>query len=269
MDSFRAAPEALTLFSIADTDLVCSLVEANEKNIRIAALRLLGELPDDEQVVGSLKKALKNKRNVKDRKSEVSEAAKALAKHVKRNPKLRAEILSVVVSYLPTPERGFGNTDHQELIRSLLYVCEAIGGTDEKAAQKLLTLADSYRTPERIRRQALRTFGRLAEPNAANAQKLGVLLDRNDPRLRDAVYPAVFSFITRSRARVEYVRRIYQSLGALRTSLERAWARETGLVTDSIDPSGPRDIRAAVLEIENLTAAYEEFSERATSSATK
>jgi HEAT repeat protein len=265
MDSFRAAPEALTLFSIADTDLVCSLVDEKEKNVRIAALRLLGELPDDEQVVGSLKRVLRNKQNVKDRKSEVSEAAKALAKHVKRNPKLRGETLSVIVAYLPTPDRGFGNAEHQDLIRSLLYVCETISGTDEKAAQKLLTLAEDYRTPERIRRQALRAFGRIAEPNASNVHKLRGLLDKNDPRLREAVYPAVSAFIMRSRARVEYVRRIYQSLSSLRTSLERAWVRETSLVRDSIDPSGPRDIRAAVLEIENLTAAYEEFSERATS----
>jgi hypothetical protein len=269
MDCFRAAAEALTLFSIADTDLVCSLVEANEKNVRIAALRLLGELPDDEQVVGSLKAILKNKQYAKDRKSEVTEAAKALAKHVNRNTKLRSEVLSVVVSYIPTPERGFGNEDHQELIRSLLYVCETIGGTDEKAAQKLLSLATSYRTPERIRRQALRAFGRLAEPNAATVQKLGGLLDKNEPRLREAIYPAVLAFIQRSRARVEYVRRIYHSLQTLRTSLERAWAKETALVVDSIDPAGPRDVRAAIQEIENLTAAYEEFSERATSGSTR
>jgi hypothetical protein len=62
---------------------------------------------------------------------------------------------------------------------------------------------------------------------------------------------------------VEYVRRIYTAIATLQASLEKAWVRELAGVVDSIDPTGPRDIRTAIMEIENLTAAYEEFSERA------
>jgi hypothetical protein len=267
MDAFRAAPEAITLVNIADTDFICTLVEAKERNIRISAIKLLGELPDDEQVVSTLQSLLAELKGDKGREIEVAEAAKALAKHVKRNPKIREEVLTLVLSFLPdSPNDGFGDADHQEHIRSMLYVCETIGGTNEAAAQRAMNFAEDYRTPERIRRQCIRMFGQLTEPNVQNVRKLCSLLDRNDLRLKEAVYPAVISFVIRCRAKVESVRRVYSVLPMLRASLEKAWRRETSGVIDSIDPPGPRDIRAAVVEIENLTAAYEEFSERATTS---
>nr|WP_315481932.1 metallophosphoesterase [uncultured Undibacterium sp.] len=265
LDAFRAAPEALSLVNIADTDFICTLVAEKERNLRIAAIKLLGDLPDDEQVVSTLRTLLVELKGDNTRETEVAEAAKALAKHVKRNSKIRNEVLTSILSFLPdSPDRGFGDKAHQEHIRSLLYVCETIGGSNDIAAKQALNFAEDYRTPDRIRRQCIKVFGRLAEPTVDNVKKLCTLLDKNDPKLKDAVYPAVISFITRCRSKVESVRRIYSTLPILMTSLEKAWRRETIGTIDSIDPAGPRDIRAAVIEIENLTAAYEEFSERAT-----
>jgi predicted MPP superfamily phosphohydrolase len=264
MDSFRASPEALTLFNIADTDFVCGLVDHHERNVRLAALKLMGELPDDEQVIESLRTVLVELKGNRSREPEVSESAKATAKHVRRNPKLRTKMLELALSYIPrSVDDGFGDDDHQEHLRTMLYVCESIGGVDSAGAQRVLALAESFRTPERLRRQALRAFGRLAEPTVVNVNKLCSILDKNDLRLNEAAYPTVSSFVKRCRAKVEYVKRVYQALANLRTSLEAAWNREVSGSVDSIDPIGPRDIRGAILEIENLTAAYEEFSERA------
>lgn len=264
MDALRLAPEALTLVNIADTDFICSLLEADERNVRLAALKLLGELPDDEQVVASLRNVLVSLRHMKDREAEAVEAAKSLAKHVKRNPRLREDVLKIILSYIPLAAKdGFGSDAHQNHMRTMLYVVETIGGIDEPAAQRAMALAEDYRTPDALRRQAIRVFGRLAEPTVENVKRLCSLLDKNDLRLKEAVFPAVTSFVKRCRAKVEYVRRVYQSFSALRAGLERAWVRETAGSNNSIDPAGAHEIRAAVVEIENLTAAYEEFSERA------
>ena len=62
---------------------------------------------------------------------------------------------------------------------------------------------------------------------------------------------------------MEYVRRVYGRLGALRDQLHTCWQREIALKTESIDLSGARDIRDAIVGIENLVAQYGEFSERA------
>ena len=109
----------------------------------------------------------------------------------------------------------------------------------------------------------MRVFGQLAEPNMVNASKLCLLLDKNDIRLRSAVYTACTSFIKRCRAKVQYVRSVNGELERLRDCLAKAWTRETGGIGESIAPGGATDIRAAIIELENLTAAYEEFSERA------
>ena len=264
LDSLRGADEAADLITIADTDLVCGMLTAKERNVRLAAIKLLGDLPDDEKVIQSLKKLLNERTSDLNRDAEVSEAAKALALHVSRNPRLRDDILKTVLQYVPgSIEDGFGDDARQHHIRELLYVCESIGGVDDKTAQRALRFADDFRTPEKIRVQAIRVFGRLSEPNAENAKKLCALLDKKDLRLREGVYAASTAFIKRCRAKVVYIRRVNGELDALRVCLTKAWKRETGGSGQGIAPAGATDIRNAIVEIENLTAAYEEFAERA------
>ena len=60
---------------------------------------------------------------------------------------------------------------------------------------------------------------------------------------------------------------MYGELSELRDQLCEAWRREIAISTESIDPRGPRDIRDAVVEIETLISAYDEFAEGATISA--
>ena len=228
LDCFRKAEGAIDLVTIADTDIVCDLLRAKERNVRIAAIKLLGELPDDEKILQSLSGLLTSLATTSGREGEITESARALAQHVRRNPKLRDEMLKVVLQYLPkNVSEGFGDVTQQHHIRELLFVCESIGGSDEVTAQKVLKFADDFRTPDKIRNQSIRVFGRLAEPNAQNAKKLCDLLKQNDPRFRDAVYASTTSFIKRCRAKVEYVRRVNSELPDLCVCLSDAWRRET------------------------------------------
>ncbi|HRQ59492.1 MAG TPA: hypothetical protein PLN31_18920, partial [Azoarcus taiwanensis] len=147
----------------------------------------------------------------------------------------------------------------------LLSVCESIGDiVEQSSAKRLLSLSENFRTPIAIRRQAMRVFGKVTEPTTESVAIFVRLLKRNDIRLNEATYAAAASFVTQCRRRVDYVRRVYGQLGQLRSQLTDAWKREIDRATESIDPRGPRDIRRAIVEIESLIAAYEEFSERAT-----
>ena len=200
--------------------------------------------------------------NTTSREDEVTEAAKALAAHVRRNPRLRDSVLKIVLQHLPdTPESGFGDESKQHHLYGLLLVCESIGGwTDDSTAQRLLAFAESYRTPLTIRKQSMRVFGRIVEPSPKSVKEFVHLLERNDVRMNDSVYAATSSFISQCRRRVEYVRRVHNVINPLRDILCKVWHREVLSTVDSIDPSGPRDIRSALIEIEALTIAYEEFS---------
>lgn len=262
MDSIRVCPGARNQITISDTDIICSMRRAKERNLRIAALKLLGEMPDDEQVVQNLQDHLIELANTTSREDEVTEAAKALAAHVRRNPRLRDSVLKIVLQHLPdTPESGFGDESKQHHLYGLLLVCESIGGwTDDSTAQRLLAFAESYRTPLTIRKQSMRVFGRIVEPSPQSVNEFIRLLERSDVRMNDSVYAATSSFISHCRRRVEHVRRVHAVLAPLRDILCKVWHREVASAIDSIDPSGPRDIRNALIEIEALTIAYEEFS---------
>lgn len=93
-------------------------------------------------------------------------------------------------------------------------------------------------------------------------------MPRNDPKLTESLYAACLSLVNHCGRKVEYVRRVYPRLGALREQLQLCWVREVRLSTESIDLSGARDLRDAVIGIENLVAQYGEFSGRAQLSAT-
>jgi predicted MPP superfamily phosphohydrolase len=261
MESLRDSPSGIDLVTIADTDLICSLTEAENRNVRMAAARLLGEMPDDEQVVRALQRYLEACASSASREFELSVAARALAKHVTHNPRMRIDALTFIMERIPkNAEAGFGSDVEQQHTNALLSVCESLGSTESAFAWRLKNLAEDYRTPLAIRRQSLRVFGSMVEPDGRSIQAFIDLLSRDDTRVNDAIYSSVAAFVGQCRKKVEYVRLVYSKLEELRSVLCNAWNREGSRVTDSISPFTLRNIRYAVLETSNLSMAYEEFS---------
>lgn len=263
MDALRVAPRAIDLMTIADTDLVCKCAQANERNVRIAAVRLLGDMPDDEQVQIALLTNLRAMGESKDRDSEISEAAKAVAKHSNRNRSLRPHVVGLVKKELPTPG-AFGDGGAQSNFASLLYIIESFSGEhDQVLAASLLNLAEDFKTPELIRRSSLRAFGKLAEPNAENAAHFVRLLKRNDVKLNEAVYTALVSFLGECKSQIGYIRRVQGSLNELGACVQLAWQREAALFGTRVEVEAARDLRRAAADVDQLLLQYGEFSERA------
>lgn len=265
LDSLRTAPRAIDLITIADTDLICNHLQAPQRNVRLAATRLLAEMPDDEQVIRSLQDNLRALKASKSSDIEISETAKALAKHARRSARLRPEIMRLVLEHLPNVDKGgFGDVTTQQHLVGLLTICESLNGdSDNSMAMRLLGLAEDFRTPENIRRHSLRTFGRIADPSTENANILIRLLKTNDIKFNEALYTATLSFVNQCKRKVEFVRRVYSSLCPLRDCLHSSWLKAVSTNTESIDLSGARDIRDAVICIEELIVQYGEFAARA------
>ena len=265
IDSLRESPRAIGLITIADTDILCAQLSDSNRNVRIAAVRLMGEMPSDEQIVAALQKHLDDSATRASREQELTETAKALAKHIRRNSQIRSSVLQSVLDKLPQRvEDGYGDAVQQQHIVALLSVCESIDGiTNETAAWKLYRVAENFRTPIHIRQRATRVFGRLVEPSAKAMETFIRLLERSDPRLNDARYAAAVFFVFQCRRRVEYVRRVYTKLNQFQKALYRSWEREFSQTPQSINPHGLANIREAIIEVSNLMIAYGEFSARA------
>ena len=263
MDALRVAPRVIDLMTIADTDLVCSCAQANERNVRIAAIRLLGDMPDDEQVQIALLKNLRTLGGLKGKDAEAFEAAKAVAKHSNRNGSLRRHVIDLVKKKLPTPG-AFGDGSAHSNFASLLHIIESFSGEyDDALAASLLRLVEDFKTPELIRRSALRAFGKLVEPNAANAANFVGLLKRNDVKLNESIYAALVSFLAECKSQISYIRRVQGTLSELATCVQLAWQREAALFGTRVEVEAARDLRQAAADIDQLLLQYGEFSERA------
>ena len=265
LDSIRESPLAINLITIADADVICGQLQDANRNVRIAAIKLTGEIPGDEQIVTALQDHMRRADTKRSRELELAETAKALAKHVRRNSSARYTLLESVLERLPQrPQDGFGNKMQQQHTQTLLSICESIGDTrNEKAAWRLHKLASDYRTPLGIRQRAFRVFGSLVEPSSLSIGAFITMLERDSGSLNDSHYAATASFISQCRRKVEYVRRVYAKLDELRESLYKSWRREISLSPKSINPHNLNNIREVVIEVSNLMVSYQEFSDRA------
>ena len=269
LDSLRESPRAINLITIADTDFICEQLGAPSREVRMAAIRLTGEMPSDEQIVTALQDHLDGSVTKGSKELELAETAKALAKHVRGNSTIRLALLESVLERLPRrAEDGFGDEAHQRHVQLLLTVCESIGdASNERAAWRLHRLATDYRTPLTIRDRAFRVFGRLVEPSSKSVGAFVASLSCDVGPLNESHYTATASFVSQCRRKVEYVRRVYAKLDELRGSLYKCWRREAALLPNSINPHSLNNIRDAIIGVSNLMLSYEEFSDRAKVSA--
>ena len=269
LDSIRAREGALDLVTLADTDLICSMVNSEHRDVRIGAVKVLAMLPNDEQVINTL--LLHCGLDDGGRSSDVGaveeeEGFAALAKHARKNPQLQRRLAAAVLSSLPRPrERRFGDERHQRRMSSLLLACEKAGAVvDVNLSRRLLSWVNNFRTPLALRVQSLKTYGRTVRPSVECVEELVKLVKKDDQQLNEAAYAACFLFLGQCRKRVDFVRIVYSKLDDLRQALVEAWGREKRRLGDRIDAASLEDIRRSLSELESLLISYEDFSKRMT-----
>jgi hypothetical protein len=79
---------------------------------------------------------------------------------------------------------------------------------------------------------------------------------------RLSAYKAAGAFIERCKGRLTTVRQVWPVLNQLKSSLVDKWDIEFTNARDRIEFSGLRDIRSALLALEEMRASYEEYSMR-------
>ncbi len=264
LDALRTNQKLMRLITIADSDLICRMLKDGERNVRIAVLKLLGVLPDDEQVLDTIKVHANSSLADPRKTFEVVEALRSLASHAQRNTRLKGEYLKLILGIIfSEAEKGFGDISRQQFFNSALSICEGLGGPAiDTYCQRLLDFAKDFKTPDSIRKHCIKAAGVLVEPTLVNAETLLALVKENDLRIREAVLSATRSFVMQCRRKVEYIRRVYSILPEMTSELCRVWAEEVKNRHENIDPPALREIRNGLVEINFLLNSYEEFSQR-------
>ena len=263
----RQSPDSLALVTLADADFVSSLLETDAHDVRIEAIRVLEEFPSDDQVIRALLDHLdrcSSENKISGDESE--ETLGALMKHASEKSEIKGILIErIFKNYHVRIESSYGDKKEQNILRQSLKACEELGGTIEnRFAAELFETANDYRAPKEIRRQSLKTYGKLVEPTSKSVNQLISILKSRDQVLRHARYDAVLSFVKKCRGKVAYVRPIYKEMPNLNKELCSCWQSEYKHVNDRIDHRTLGNLRKSILELEEMLASYEEFSQRVT-----
>ncbi|MES9905807.1 MAG: metallophosphoesterase [Sedimenticola sp.] len=267
LQALRQSPDSLALVTLADVDFVTSLLGANERDVRIESIRVLEDFPSDDQIISALLRHLDHcSAENKITSDEAEETMRALTTHANGRSELRSILIDrILKNYRTKIATSYGGKKEQEILRQSLKACEELGGTIEyRLALQLLDTANDYRAPKEIRRQSLKTYGKLVEPSPKSASDLLAILESKDRVLRHARYDAILSYVKKCRGKVAYVRAIYKNIPCLSSALCKAWNSEYKQVNDRIDHRTLGNLRKCVIELEDMLTSYEEFAKRVT-----
>ena len=254
----RNVPDALGLVTLADTEFLCSLLKAGERDVRISAARVLGELASDEQVYDALETnagLAKNRRDVE----EFNEFMEAIAQHA-GSEDFASRRLEAVLGDMVS---GFGDKTAQEMHRHSLRTLNELDVVfPYSSTRRLYALSQNYKAPKLLRKEALRAFGGLSEPSKEVLKLISKAVRARDRGLRHAAYEGSANFMVNCKKKIEFVRAVDELLPEFLEVLSHRWEVESLTVKDRIDDRAIAHLRKAIVEIEAILDSYAEFSER-------
>lgn len=261
LEAMAVDPRMLRVASLADAELVCKYTRDEYVDVRRSAARALRHFPGINFVKDTLRDRYEELRDEGD-DTERREVVRALAAHGVTDKTIRA-FLHDELGRVIGREGGGWRARRKSLIIQLLLACEQMSAVlSPRTSALLYDMAVDFRTPSDVRRLGIRVFGRTCSASVEHGERILTLLDRQARPERLSAYKAAGAFVDRSKGSVATVRAIRPALEKLRTKLIDKWDNESRGVRDRIDFAGLRDIRAALISIEEILASYDEFASR-------
>ena len=258
LDALSSYPAAIRAASLADTNYVCKLIEDSRQNVRTAAARALRSFAPLQTVTDSLKRRFYELADVHSR--EADEVTKSLAAHAVDDVSCRYELMRHLSNLLQR-ENVRWSAKRIGILTRLLFACDQAGAELPPAlARRVIALVEDFRTPDDVRRQAIRFFGQACPTTTDAANSIANQFRAPDSARRLAAYRSANRFLGRCRVRVETVQAVREALLQMSDELLRAWRLETRLLVNRLDSPALREIRSCLLTIESTLGSYDEFA---------
>jgi hypothetical protein len=257
--SLRLSTGASALCTSRDLDKLLDLAKsvARARDVRIAAVRALAVLSTEQRVISALLERCRVTEH-----GEHRECLRAVVLCAPTNDAVRQFVIDSLRERLAAAVRGeFGKLARQQELKRLMRIAAELGvDVSDSVADSLVTLAESFKAPDTLRVQAIRTFARVASSSPRTVEKMVTWLSKRVPPF-EAVVPGVVSdVLTRARQHVDTVRAIYPALPGLERVLVQEWERKHPEEARFIDDEVFRGLRSAVRELRDIRAAFSEFS---------
>jgi hypothetical protein len=247
--------------SLADTDLICKMVADEHRDVRIGAVKALRHFPPIDLVRDTLRNRFEVLNQGGD-EEERDEIIRSLSAHAATDRSLREFLHSELSRVLSRPEVDW-SARRRTLVVRLLNACGQGGAAMEmRGSQLIYELINDFRAPQSVRSLAIRVFGQTSQPSILTGERILKFLDLPQRGDRVAAYKAAGSFADRCRSNVHVVRQVHGILEKLRTTLIARWKSEWSSSEERIELSSLRDVRSALMTIEEIVASYDEFASR-------
>ena len=264
LNALSSYPAAIRAASLADTDYVCQLTADPRQNVRTAAARALRSFAPLQTVTDSLKQRFDDLAGVHSK--EADEVTKSLSTHAVDDHSCRRELVRQL-THLLQREQIRWNTKWTGIFSRLLLACDQAGAQlSPGLARRVIQLVGDFKTPDDIRRQAMRFYGQACPTTTAAGRSIANEFRAPDPGRRLAAYRSASRFLGRCRVRVETVRAVREALLEMSDEFVRAWHLEARSLVNKLDSPALREIRSCLLTIKSTLGSYDEFAGRVSAS---
>lgn len=247
------------LLSEADLDRIAGLLDDHTRDVRLAATRALSAFGSGPRIIVLLRERIAAPLKSTADLGEFRERAYALARIANNDESARLFLESEILRGMKVVGDGSGRRtlEHTRLVVLLRSAQEFDGEWDEHLVRGLRVLAQGHRVPDRLRRECLMAYGRMASPSDSFTQLIADYLRRVD-YFETASYAAE-AFARRCRLEYAFARRAEPQLRQIGRALVDAASRFSSTYRDEVDSPVLRSIRATLLLIDETIQAADEF----------
>lgn len=265
LDVLAAYPGAVEVASLAETNVICELTRNRHVNVRQAAARALKGFPTIQVVANALIEQYHGIRGTFT--GESGDVVRAIAHHAVRDKACRAVLRDELKKVLRSRSSGWSRQNVSK-VSELLQANIRIGmDTDKQCAQMVLRAVQDFRTPQIIRRFAMRLYGQICEMSSHSIRVVTSEFQVSEGSRRLAAYRSAKTMLQRCRGRFQTLSVVREELVTMQAELFRSWDREANRLAYKGDEPKLREIRNLLVDIESTLISYREFSERITAAS--
>lgn len=263
LSSLHMCKGAISLIVISEAESIYELLGSHQKgnrfdrkDIRIAAFRVLVLIKTQTD---RLIEYCRSRSSL-----EFRECLRALITIGHQNERVKVFLWTELQTRLDSALTvGFGDTSDQTDMIRLMMSCEEAGDiAPTRLAILLEQVADDYKATYRIRGRAVRTYSRVVLPSDHAVTTLIRWLSQPNSEVGKEACIAVHEFIKGCSKNSVHLRAIFSSLPDIRTALIERWRLAGPRASSKVDDLNLRAIRGALVDIEKILIAYQEFSKR-------
>lgn len=258
LSSLRLAPSVRELLKYGEVDSIINCLTAKTRDVRIAAIRLIGSIGKKDSILPSLLEHAKNC----TRNSEYRFTIRAIVETTKDDRTAQNLIYEHLLEYFK--RSATKSSDDESNVVELLRACQQYEGLVQPDAilPFLKKIAKEFSETFRVRREAISALASIIPFENSHIEYLLKLVKSPPAKLGGPVANSVMTFLDRARKKVTTIRAVLPYIDDIENALVEQMTKILEQPPSRNVESRLRDLRLAIESTQHLRSSYSEFSQR-------